>query len=417
MEFDSMLVHFGITVVFAFLIGLEIKTYRQHSPAKVKRDFFGSTRTMTFMGILGFVFYQIDPAHLVVYVVGLVGFTLLYLLFYQQKLKEGKSSILLYLVSLIVYSFGPLSGHFPLWMMALLFVLVVFVLNAKSVIESFSQNINSSEFETLGKMILLSGVILPLLPDEKVIDYIPLSPFKIWLAVVIVSSISYGGYILQKYLFKNRGFFITGLIGGLYSSTATTVVLAKKIKTNGASPSLDAGIILATSMMYLRLIVVAAIFNLAVAVDILPPFILFAILGVGISIYLMSRRESVVKGAEFVDENPLELGTAFVFAGLFVIMISLTTYVTKHFGDTGLQILSFITGFTDIDPFILSLLTGKYTVLQHQIVSAIMIAAGSNNILKAIYALWFGGYKNSLRASIVVLMLGIGTIVWAFYGI
>ena len=415
MHFDTTLIHFILTVTFSFLVGLEVKTYRQHFHAKEQKDFFGSTRTMTFMGILGFILYLIDSTNLIVYMMGFIGFTALYLLFYRQKLQEGKSSILLYLVTLVIYSFGPLSELYPLWMSALLFVLVVFVLNAKSTIEKFTESINAYEFETLGKMILLSGVILPLLPDHKVISYIPLSPFKIWLAVVIISGISYGGYLAQKYLFKNRGYFLTGLIGGLYSSTATTVVLARKIKENGPSSIIDAGIISATSMMYLRLIIVASVFNITIAKAILPGFIFFAILGLLVSLYLIRLKNPIVKGVEFADKNPLELGTALLFAGLFVIMISLTTYITNHYGETGLRILSFVTGMTDIDPFILSLLTEKYSVSQEEIVSSIMIAAGSNNILKAVYATWFGGWRQSYRASVVVLLLGIGTISWAFF--
>lgn len=415
MHLDPTLVRFVITGTFAFLIGLEVKTYREQYHAKDNRDFFGTTRTMTFMGILGFILYQIDPVHLVAYAIGMIGFTALYLLFYLQKLKKGKSSILLYLVTLVIYSFGPFTQLYPLWMTALLFVMTVFILNAKRAIQNFTAQINAQEFETLGKMILLSGVILPLLPDNKVISYIPLSPFKIWLAVVIISAISYGGYLVQKYLFKNRGYFVTGIIGGLYSSTATTVVLARKIKNVGASPIIDAGIISATSMMYLRLIVVSAVFNLSIAKDIFPAFVCFALLGLIISLYLMGLKEPVVKGVEFVDKNPLELGTALLFAGLFVAMMMLTSYITAHYGDTGLRVLSFITGLTDIDPFILSLLTGKYSVTQHEIISAILIAAGSNNVLKATYAFWFGGGKSAFRSALVVFLLGIGTIAWALF--
>ena len=143
------------------MIGLEVKTYRAHHDGSGKQDFFGTTRTLTFTGVLGYVFYIIDPVHLKLYLAGLVGYTLLYALFYQQKIKKGKSSILLYLVSLLIYSFGPLVVLFPPWMAALLFVLVIFVLNAKGAIERFTESTDTTEFETLSKMVLLSGIILP----------------------------------------------------------------------------------------------------------------------------------------------------------------------------------------------------------------------------------------------------------------
>jgi uncharacterized membrane protein (DUF4010 family) len=178
---------------------------------------------------------------------------------------------------------------------------------------------------------------------------------------------------------------------------------------------IDGGIIEATSMMYLRLIVVAAIFNKSIAKEILVPFSLFAAIGFVVSLLFLRHNQKDTEGAAFVDKNPLELGTALLFALLFVVMMSLTSYITNHYGLHGLQILSFVTGLTDIDPFILSLLTGKYSVTESQIVSAILIAAGSNNLLKGVYALWFGGVKKSYRSALVVILLGIGTIAWAFW--
>ncbi len=413
MDFDARLIQFGLSVVFAFLIGLEVKTYHQHFVKDKRHDFFGTTRTLTFIGVLGYIFYVIDSVHLTLYIAGIVGYTLLYALFYQKRLQEGKSSILLYLVSLLVYSFGPLLVLFPYWMGALLFVTVIFVLNAKEAIERFSVSTDTIEFETMGKMVLLSGVILPLLPNQPINSFIPLSPFKIWMAVVIISGISYAGYIVQKYLFPNRGYYLTGVVGGLYSSTATTVVLAKKFATENIRV-LDAGIIAATSMMYFRLLVVVAIFNIPIAKALLLPFIIFALLGFASSVFFLQDRDKNTKGLTFVDNNPLELGTAFVFAILFVVMMSLTTYITHYYGLEGLRVLSFITGFTDIDPFILSLITGKYSVTHTEIISAILIAAGSNNLLKGVYALWFGGWEKSYRSAIVIVLLGVGTIAWAF---
>jgi uncharacterized membrane protein (DUF4010 family) len=111
------------------------------------------------------------------------------------------------------------------------------------------------------------------------------------------------------------------------------------------------------------------------------------------------------------DRNPLELGTAFVFAFLFILMILITKFVTINYGNIGLKILSFIVGFTDIDPFILSLLTGKFSISANEIVSAIIIAAGSNNILKALYSYIFSK-KITALASIILLTLGVITIIY-----
>ncbi len=413
MMFDPILLHFLIVTVFSFLIGLEVKSYRnQYAKEKEQNYFFGDVRTYSFVGILGYVLFLIDNSLHLLYLAGFLSITLLYAILYRQNLLEKKRSILLYIVMLLVYSFGALIVTEPIWVSALLYVSIVFILNANRGVEKYVKDINIDEFETLGKMILLSAVILPLLPDTKSIPYIPLSPFKIWLAVVVISGISYGGYILQKYIFPSKGYFLTGILGGLYSSTATTVVLAQKNKRIDGYGVIDAAIIAATSVMYLRLIVIAFLFNVETAKKLLLPFSVLAFSGLVISLFYLKKREKKAMHTEIVDKNPLELKTAFIFAFLFVSMMVLTQYVTQHYGESGLEILSFIVGFTDIDPFVLSILTGKFNVSSEQIMVAVMIAAGSNNLLKAIYALWFGGFKNSYKSALWITLLGLVTIAW-----
>ena len=416
MSLTPDLIHLTITAVFSFLVGMELKTYRDQYHTKEENLYFGTARTYTFIGILGYIFYKMDTVHLSLYIIVLVMLSLLFLSLYIKKIQKGKSSILPYVVMLAVYAFGPITELFPLWMPSLLLVLIIFLLNAKQPLQRFSNDINMHEFETLGKMLLLSVVILPLLPNTHIIPYLPISPFKIWLAVVVISGISYGGYLIQKYFFPSKGYFLTGIFGGTYSSTATTVVLARKAKSAGNSSVIDAAIIAATSMMYVRLIVVAMVFNFAVAKSLMMPFLSLALVGMVAAFVFMKQGDQKTENTDFVDKNPLELGTAFLFAGLFVLMMAVTHFVIGHYGDNGLHILSFFVGFTDIDPFILSLLTGKYTVVQHELVAAIMIAAGSNNLLKAVYALWFGGWKGGGSSALWVALLGIITIIWAFWG-
>lgn len=406
---DTELVPFLLTIIFAFLIGLETKNYRQKYHPDNKQV-IGTARTYTFLGIIGYLFYRIDP-HMLVYISGFAGFTILYAVFYFQRVAQQQHSILGYLVGCVIYALGPLTLLFPFWLAALVFVLVIFILNARGWINEVTRTISGSELETLSKMVLLSAVILPLLPNDKMIPYLPLSPFKIWLAVVVISGISYGGYLAQRYFFPDKGLFLTGLIGGTYSSTATTVVLAKKAKNIEDTEMVTASITAATSMMYLRLIVVAAVFNLTIAKTVALPLFLFAVVAFLIAVVYYRIGNRVNNSVEAVDTNPLELGTAFIFAALFVIMIMVTHFVTEYYGGSGLKLLSFVVGLTDIDPFVLSLLTGKYTVAHQEIYAAVMIAAGSNNILKAFYAFWFGGWTKSRSAFIWLNFLGVGTIV------
>jgi uncharacterized membrane protein (DUF4010 family) len=406
------LIYLIFITTLSFLIGLELKTYYISKNTQDKH--IGSARTYTFIGIMGLVFYKID---ILAFIVGFITLSILYAIHYFYKSKQNKTSIVSYLVMALVYTFGALILKYEnIWLVTLLFILIVFILNYKSHTQKLLEVINPQEIETLGKFLLLSTVILPILPNTP-IKYIGISPFKIWLVVVIISAISYGSYLAQKFIFKNKGYLLTGILGGLYSSTATTVVLSKKALSINATKEtlniINASIIIATSMMYLRLLTIAFIFNTKIAKNLIIPMTLFAVAGVLIS-FIFYKKNKPIKDAPINDKNPLELGAAFIFAFLFIAMMILTKYVTAHYGHEGLKILSFLIGFTDIDPFVLSLLTGKFQLNTDLISSAIVIAAGSNNILKAIYAVVFSK-KITKKAGVLLFILGIFTIAYGIF--
>lgn len=413
MNLNDLLTYFIPTVVFSFLIGLEVRAYLAKFHENDDKMFFGTTRTYAFLGIVGFIFYEIEPENFSVFIAGFIAITILYTLLFKKLLESDKTSIILYLVSMIVYSFGPLVNLYPLWLASLIFVMVIFLLNAKNKLLSFNLKVNIYELETLGKIVLLSAVVLPLLPKDNNIPYLGISLYKIWFTVVVISTISYISYLVQKYIFPSKGMLLTGILGGLYSSTAVTVVLSKKSQTLQENKIFTASIIGATLMMYLRLIVIAAIFNIEVFKIILFPFLAFSILCLIIVFVYYKKAISSPNKIELADSNPLELGTAFLFSFLFIVTMMITNFVVDNFGATGLNILSLIIGFTDIDPFVLSLLAGKYNIDSFAVASAVIIAAGSNNILKAVYTIWFGK-DNAKESSIILFILGILTILVGF---
>jgi len=411
---------FALTAMFGFLTGLEYRTYllqRDRGGADDSTRKFGSSRTFTLIAILGFVLFTLDRQfHL--FLAGMVTLTIFLALFYHFRLSAGQSGLLQPLVSLIVYTYGPIAMLMPVWFLVLLFVSVVFTLSARSLSQQLSESLEPGEITTLAKFLLVSGVILPLLPNSTISPWIPASPFKIWMAVVVISAISYAGYILKKYLLKRQGYLVTGLLGGLYSSTATTVVLARRShELARPDPAIEAGMLAATGMMYLRLLALVAIMNISLLPEASIPMLLFGVIAIGGALLLARKTASDTAEPDDMERsNPLELGIALLFAILFVVMMIVTQQVISRFGDIGLNILSFGVGFTDIDPFVLSILSGHYAVAtSHQLVSAIVIAAGSNNLLKALYALTLGGRRSSGRIALLLLILGLLTVAWGIF--
>ncbi len=395
-----------VVVIAGFLIGLEIKA---HSINNNKTKEIGSVRTFAFIALISYVFAKLD---IYLYIIGYIAIVSHLALFYFFKLKNSKSGIIIFLLSSLVYSFGLVAVKLNIWMLLIIFVAVVFISNVNKKLEKFYTIFEEREIETFAKLILLSGVVLPLLPQEQISEFIPVSYFKVWLAVVVVSMFSYVGYVLKKYVFSDKGYLITGILGGIYSSTATTIVLAKKA-ASGNTPNLFASsIIAATALMYLRLLGITYAFNFDIANILAIPFSLLSLLAIGASIfyYNRSKKDTLNPTPDSEDKNPLELSTAFLFAFLFIVMAVVTHFVLDRYGDMGLNILSFIVGFTDIDPFVLSILSSEFDVTTKSASTAILIATGSNNILKAFYSYIFSKNLAGKISAIILLVLGFLTI-------
>ncbi|AOV17153.1 hypothetical protein BJI67_08845 [Acidihalobacter aeolianus] len=197
--------------------------------------------------------------------------------------------------------------------------------------------------------------------------------------------------MVQTYFFPSRGALLTGLLGGLYSSTAATVVLARRAHEAGADVrNLAAAVVLATAMMYLRLFILILILgHETVAWRLTAPFGLLFALSLAL-VWVLHRDgsgDAQANGNLPALRHPLEFSTAVLFATLFVAFAGLTQWAVTHYGAGGLHVLSFAVGFTDIDPFILSLLAGRFHVGEAGLAAAVIIASGSNNLLKGIYAL------------------------------
>jgi len=396
----SIIFQFLMVVIFSFLTGLELREYIY---SKQKPLVIGTTRTFTFIGLLGFVLKIIS---LNLFIVGFIIISLFFLLFYIYKLQNQQTGIIQIVTSLLTYSYGALIT-LSVFYIPLIYVAIVFIISSKKQISLLMQKIDNEELITFSKFLILSVIILPILPKDDVIPYVSISPFKIWIAVVVVSSISYASYILQKYFLKSAGIVVTAVLGGIYSSTATTVVLAKK----SLNSLVEGSIVLATGVMYLRLLAIIAIFNFNLAQNLLIPFISLFLISLVMFIFFKERGSD--ENTDF-NSNPLELQVAFIFAGLFILMAAITQFVTTHFGNLGLQILSAIVGFTDIDPFILSLIQGEYSVTTHDLIQAILVAVASNNILKALYAMSFSNWKMK-KAMWGLLFLAISTLLWVLY--
>ena len=403
------------TVLFSFVIGLEVHSYRRDRNQDLG---FGTTRTLTLLAVLGFILTALDP-HLWLFMAGLFIISGLLALQYWNRLAAGEQSLLPTFIALLTYLLGPLALQQPLWLLILYVVVILLLLGGKPGIRHFSDTFHSTEAVTLAKFMIMAGLILPMLPDQPIASFISVTYSQLWLSVVVVSTISYLSYVAQTYFFPNNGVLLAGILGGLYSSTATTVVLSRRAQSASASDRLYApAIILATAMMYLRLMVLILILgHTAIALQLAAPFAMMIIASALIAWWLYRRVADTSHKDDAITppvRHPLEFSTALLFAGLFIFFAWLTQAVIAHYGTTGLHWLSFAIGFSDIDPFILALLAGKYSIDMHMITAAIIIATASNNLLKAAYTILLARNRTVAPAALWLSVTGIISISYVY---
>jgi uncharacterized membrane protein (DUF4010 family) len=403
-------IKFILILTFSLLLGLE---QRRHHINENEDQLFGTDRTFTFIGLLAYVLFIADPVN---YIPFLIGFALIGLLlgiqYYHKIGQNGKYGLTSTILALLTYCLPIMVFTQPVWLVLSFIVSLLIITELKNHFITISKKASEEEFITLAKFIALAGVILPLLPENNISEQIPVSPYHLWLAIIVVSGISYCSYLLKKFIFPDSGIMITGLLGGIYSSTATTVILARKEKQGLAGPQTVAAIMIANGMMYLRILVLAFIFNMAVAQFLVLPFL--AMFGVS---YLLSRFNSgkvqdsfsqdTVENNGSSGKNPLEFRTAAIFGLLFVIFALITDFVLKKYGSSGVANLAYVVGVTDIDPFLLNILQQKDGIAEMAITLAIINATNSNNLLKMIYAISLSSknIKRNLATNFSILIV------------
>ncbi len=402
-----------LVLFLSFLVGLEREEHKAAGGY-----YFGGVRTFPLIGLIGYALALISGAQMVPLTVGLVVVASFLLLSYWHKLTLPQaagvttemSGLATFLVGALVY-----TGHF--WIATTLAVASLILLDLKAALEKLATTVAPEEIFTFSKFLLLSGVILPALPNQEFGQF-HINPFKTWLVVVAISAISYGSYVLQKLTKGQGGIMLAALLGGAYSSTVTTVVMAKRAAREHQPHLFSGGILIACGVMYLRLAALLALFNRQLMAVLLAPFLVLAAAALGFG-WLWSLRAD--KGAQQLQpeadpKNPLELLTAFMFAGLFLAMLVITQLAVTYLGKGGVDSLAAIMGVSDVDPFIMGLTqaAGKLTPV-NEAAGAILIAAASNNVVKGIYAFSMADRKTGLQALIFLAGLAVAGLIPLFW--
>jgi uncharacterized membrane protein (DUF4010 family) len=403
-----------IVLFLSFLTGLE----REEHLRADERYFFGGVRTFPLIGLIGYGVSLLASGEILPVAIGFAVVGAFLMLSYWHKLTTSKlAGVTSEMSGLTTYLVGALVYREQYWIATAIAVAGMLLLELKSALEGLTTRVAPDEILTFTKFLLLTAVILPVLPNRQFGPF-QINPFQAWLVVVAVSTISYSSYVIQKVTKTHGGIVLSALLGGAYSSTATTVVLAKRASRE-EQPRLFAGAtLMASGMMYLRLAILVLLFNRNLFLTLGAPFAALAgaaILAGWIWTRLPEANPKDTK-REYEPKNPLELGAAALFALLFVAMLAATHLVVTYLGRAGVYALAAVMGFTDVDPFIMGMTqsAGAATPLAIAAI-AILIAAASNNLVKGAYAYFWSDRKTGRQSLSLLLALALAGLVPLFW--
>ncbi|MBP1628815.1 MAG: MgtC/SapB family protein [Holophagaceae bacterium] len=393
---------FQLVLVFflSFLIGLEREELKQSG-----RRAFGGVRTFPLVALMAYTIAYMAKGSIMAVLLGFCVVAAFMVVSYWFKQRDSRGAgITTELSGLVVYLMGALVYFDYIWFACTLVVANLLLLELKDVLEKLAERVNGEEIVTLAKFLLLSAVVLPLVPNR---DFGPfaINPYKTWLVVVAVSAVSYGSYLLQKVTRGRGGIFLSAVLGGAYSSTVTTVVLAKRARQGGRPHAYSGAILAATGLMYIRVVILVGVFNLSLARGLAPIFLPLAFLAL-VGGWFWSRQPDAGEGSEEVEplaRNPLQLQSAFGFALVFLVMLVATRLAVTNLGRGGVYSLAAIMGLADVDPFVMGLTQGAGTGTSMLVAMVgITIATSCNNLAKAGYAIGFADRSTGRWAAIML---------------
>jgi len=411
-----------IAVILGFIIGLQRTMANLYTRDKEKEAYFvAGSRTFALIALLGFLSGLLNksiPSIVSIITISVIG--LLVLSYYLKAVLYKKMGMTTQIAAIITYLLG-LMVYLHLEQYAIFIgVLMIVLLEIKPRLQKIEQNITPADLNASILLLAMTFLLLPILPDEMIGPYKLFNPYKTWLMAIIIASISFVGYLAIKILGNKRGVLLTGLFGGLVSSTAVSISLSQMYTTQKEYlNNFTAGIAMACTLMYIRVLFEAFVINQKLALTLLLPYAAASVSGLIFVYILYKYSKTATFNLEDTDiaKNPLQLSEALKFGLLFGIIYGAISVVQGNYGNIGVYIISTLSGITDVDAITLSLsqLASDQKLSVQASATGIVIASTTNSLVKLGIVYWIGGRRIGWRLALFFLltlgMMGAG--VWA----
>jgi len=391
----------GLALAAGILIGLEREQARPTEESKT--SFLGGARTHPLValaaGLAMLLSRQLGVAVLVAAFAALVLFlAAAYVDSLRRNGDRGFTSEAAFLVSFFLGAVAVSEGIIAPTGTRVVVVLATAVvstvlLSSRPVLEPLMKRVSRDDVVAALKLLIVAVVLLPLLPDQPFGPYRALNLRVMGWMMVLVTGVSFVGYAATRLLGAERGLGITGFVGGLVSSTAVTLEMSRRARQDpGLARPAALAVVLASSIVFLRVEVVVALVNPALARTLAAPMLGMAAAGLASSLFLRSRKAARGATGTLKLRNPVSLSAAFEFAGIFALVI-VASKAASALGQTGVYIAALAAGTTDMDAISLSManLAGPHLELPVA-ATAVFLAGAMNTVTKGAMSLLFGGW-------------------------
>ncbi|MHA7879022.1 MAG: MgtC/SapB family protein [Saccharospirillum sp.] len=399
-----------VALLLGALIGLQRGWVARHRQAGER---IAGIRTHALVGLLGgFSALLSETLSLWVLPAMFLGLTALSLVAFWSRLQYERDFSITGLVGLLLsFTFGAVVVSVSVFLGAAGAVITALILDNKAEIHGALTKLHEQELDAGLKLLLISLVILPLLPNEGFGPGGVLNPYEIWWLVVLIAGISFVGYFAIRVAGTQRGILYTSVFAGLSSTTALTLNFARlSQQTPAVSPLLAAGVLIACGTMFPRLLIYAYLFNKALLPSLwLPVLLMGAVLYVNAALILWRAKKGMAFNESVLSRNPLDMSSALYFAVLITVILVLGQFLQQWLGESGIYTLAAVSGIADVDAITLSLTRMSLSGLTLEVaVFGIVIAASVNNLVKAGLAIGVG--RRAMWQPVLVPM-GISTLV------
>ncbi len=392
MSEQELLTRLGLALAIGLLIGVE-RGWRERTQAEGERT--AGLRTFALIGLLGGVsaalFAKVGPLPFAaVFFAFAAGFTLFK---WRESEREGDFGATTLIAALLTFALGSLAVLGDMTVAAAAAVAMAVLLAAKRWLHRWIETLTWEELRATLILLTMSFIALPVLPDRGYGPYEAINPHALWLMTIAIAGVSFIGYVAVRVVGARYGALFAGVAGGLVSSTAATIDFARRAREQpGTAPIQLAGALAASSIMFLRILVIVALFGPRYLALLTAPLVAAALVLLGASLVYEARwsGEAGESGGK-PFRNPFELTAVLRFAALLAVILVASKWLVALFGGRGAVGAAAVAGLADVDAITLSITQVQGAVVTAQEAAlAIFAAALANSVTKTGIAFYAG---------------------------